>query len=347
VLFASMLLPAGISAAYDSSRTYFDERFPGLIQQPPAQGQATLMPLSAAVRQASSSWQGGKAGRIVVLNPGHPGAVISVQRDAGERVSFARSAPSMQFDGVSGALLSRHDDKSAALTTADTIIGLHLGFFAAPLLRWLYFLVSMAGTAMVGTGLVLWVAKRRQKAGKAAQDTFSLRVVDALNAASIAGFCLAIVVYFWANRLVPADMAGRGIWETRAFFAAWGLSFLYAFAFCKRKWVDLLSLSALLALALPVLNAFTTTRHLGVSLASGDWVMAGFDLTAVAAGALLGWMVYKARKAYVKSKTVKSKTVPAPVPHKATATSTAQGAGSTSLSSASLNASGSIKEATS
>ncbi|MRT32678.1 hypothetical protein FGX01_02055, partial [Xylella fastidiosa subsp. multiplex] len=39
--------------------------------------------------------------------------------------------------------------------------------------------------------------------------------------------------FFWANRLVPADLPGRQLWEVRAFFAAWGLSLVYAFLFQK------------------------------------------------------------------------------------------------------------------
>lgn len=320
LLFVAMLLPAGISAAYDSPRAYFDERFPGSAQQRPADGHAELLPLGSFVTHATSLWQGGDAGRLVVINPGKPGALVSVSRDAGERVSFARNAPSMQFNGVDGSLLSRHDGSSAALTTADTIIGLHLGFFAAPMLRWLYFLVSLAGTAMVGTGLVLWVAKRRQKAGAAASQKFSLRVVDALNAASIAGVCLAVVVYFWANRLVPVDLPGRGAWETRAFFIAWGSSFIYAFAFRSRKWADLLALTAILALALPLLNFLTTDRHLGVSLPAGDWVMAGFDLTSLAAAALLGWMAHRAGRAYVKNRAASARSVSTKAAHSKAAT---------------------------
>ena len=38
-----------------------------------------------------------------------------------------------------------------------------MGRFADTGLRWLYFLVSLAGVAMVGSGLVLWTVKRRVK----------------------------------------------------------------------------------------------------------------------------------------------------------------------------------------
>ncbi|MCD0504779.1 PepSY-associated TM helix domain-containing protein [Bordetella petrii] len=297
VLFMSMLLPAGISAAYDNPRAFNNELFPAFAPAPAGANGATLLPLSTFVGQAQALWQGGRIGRLVVSNPGKSGAVVSVGRDEGERVSYGRMAPSLRFGGADGKLLARHDADSAARVTAGTLIGLHLGLFAEPVLRWLYFLVSLAGTAMVGTGLALWVAKRRQKAGAAAHQKFSLRLVDALNAGSIAGLCVALAVYFWANRLLPAEMAGRAGWETRAFFAAWGLSFLYAFATRSRMWADLLALSAGLSLGLPLLNAMTSSRHLGISLPAGDWVMAGFDLTALASGVLLAWM---ARKAYGK-----------------------------------------------
>ncbi|MVW77793.1 PepSY-associated TM helix domain-containing protein [Bordetella sp. 02P26C-1] len=298
LIFVAMLLPAGINAAYDYPRQYSEERFPGLAPQKAAPGEAPLLPLGKFVTAAQSLWQGGIAGAVIVANPSKPNAIVSVQRSSEEKVSYARNPPSVQFDGVTGKLLKHHEDNGPAVTAADTVIGLHLGFFAQPVLRWLYFIVSLAGTAMVGTGLVLWVVKRRQKSGAAKSQQLSLRLVDGLNAGSIAGFCLAIVVYFCANRLLPVDLPGRALWETRAFFMVWGLSYLYAFVFPRRQWRDLWALAAVGALALPALNAMTTSRHLAASLADGDWVMAGFDLTAWAAAALMGWIAYKAHRAY-------------------------------------------------
>ena len=124
-----------------------------------------------------------------------------------------------------------------------------------------------------------------------------MRLVDGLNAGTIAGLFIAVAAFFWTNRLVPADLPGRQLWEVRAFFAAWGLSLVYAFLFQKRKWVDLLTLAAASLALVPVVNALTTSRHLGVSLPAGDWVMAGFDLTCLAGALLLGWMARKAARA--------------------------------------------------
>jgi hypothetical protein len=235
---------------------------------------------------------------VTVNNPGDAGATITLIRNVGDGVSYGLLAPFMRFDGVTGALQDAEDDHSAAVVTTGVITGLHLGLFAEPLLRWFYFIVSLAGTAMVATGLVLWIAKRRQKARPGdGREAFSLRLVDGLNAGTIAGVVTGVAAVFLANRLLPADMPGRQIWEVRAFFIAWGVSLVYAFLLQRRKWRDLLAIAAIALALVPVVNALTTERHLGVSLPQGDWVMAGFDLTCLASALLFGWMARKAARA--------------------------------------------------
>lgn len=293
VLLASQLMPAGILAAYDNERQFFDEAFPAFAMKPASGQSAPLVPLVPLVAQAEQAWDGGAIQRMVVNRPGDAAATVSLSRAVSDRVSYGRLAPTLTFDGVTGQRLGGTGEAGAVGTVAGTVVGLHLGLFAQPLLRWAYFLVGLAGTAMVGTGLALWIAKRRQKLRPGAPDTLSLRLVDVLNAGSIAGLCVACAAYFWANRLLPADLSAHGRWETRIFFAAWAASYIYAAARGRRKWRDLSALGALLMLLLPVLNALTTDRHLGVSLPAGDWVMAGFDLSALAAGLLLAWIARK------------------------------------------------------
>ncbi|CAB3697820.1 Uncharacterized iron-regulated membrane protein [Achromobacter denitrificans] len=297
VLFMVMLMPAGIQAVYENPRQYTDEVFKSFKITPPLNQPAPLVPIAPLVAQAQDHWHG-RVGRVTVNNPGDAGATVTLVRDAADGVSYGRLAPYMRFDGVTGALQEGEDDLSATVQTAGVITGLHLGLFAEPLLRWFYFLVSLAGTGMVGTGLVLWIAKRRQKARPGdVREAFSLRLVDGLNAGTIAGVVFGVAAFFLANRLLPAEMPGRQVWEVRAFFSAWGLSLVYAFLFQRRKWQDLLAIAAASLALVPVVNAFTTSRHLGVSLPAGDWVMAGFDLTCLASAALFGWMARKAARA--------------------------------------------------
>jgi len=297
VLFMVMLMPAGIQAVYENPRQYTDEVFKSFKITPPLNQPAPLVPIAPLVAQAQDHWHG-RVGRVTVNNPGDAGATVTLVRDAADGVSYGWLAPYMRFDGVTGALQEGEDDLSATVQTAGVITGLHLGLFAEPLLRWFYFLVSLAGTGMVGTGLVLWIAKRRQKARPGdVREAFSLRLVDGLNAGTIAGVVFGVAAFFLANRLLPAEMPGRQVWEVRAFFSAWGLSLVYAFLFQRRKWQDLLAIAAASLALVPVVNAFTTSRHLGVSLPAGDWVMAGFDLTCLASAALFGWMARKAARA--------------------------------------------------
>lgn len=297
VLFMVMLMPAGIQAVYDNPRDYTNEVFKAFKVSPPLNQPAPLVPIAPLVAQAEQQWQG-RVGRVTVNNPNDAGATITISRHVGDGVSYGLMAPFMRFDGVTGALQESEAGRSATALTAGVITGLHLGLFAEPVLRWLYFIVSLAGTAMVATGLVLWIAKRRQKARPGdAREAFSLRLVDGLNAGTIAGVVFGVASVFLANRLLPADMPGRQVWEVRAFFVAWGLSLVYAFLFQRRKWQDLLAVAAAALALVPVVNALTTHRHLGVSLPQGDWVMAGFDLTCLASALFFAWMARKAARA--------------------------------------------------
>lgn len=297
VLFMVMLMPAGIKAVYDNPRQYTDDVFKSFKVTPPLNQPAPLVRIAPLVEQAQQQWQG-RLGRVTVNNPGDAGATVTLTQAAADGVSYGLMAPWMRFDGVTGKLTEGQDELGATARTAGTITGLHLGLFAEPLLRWFYFLVSLAGTGMVATGLVLWIAKRRQKARpQDAREAFSLRLVDGLNAGTIAGVVLGVAVFFLANRLLPADLPGRQLWESRSFFAAWAVSLVYAFLFQRRKWQDLLGIAAAALALVPVVNALTTSRHLGVSLPQGDWVMAGFDLTCLASAVLFAWMSRKAARA--------------------------------------------------
>lgn len=68
-------------------------------------------------------------------------------------------------------------------------------------------------------------------------------------------------------------------------FIVWSLMLVYpAVRSAGRAWVEELSIAAGLFGLLPVLNALTTDRHLGVTIPAGDWALAGFDLTVLALG---------------------------------------------------------------
>ncbi|MCU0119631.1 PepSY domain-containing protein [Pseudomonas sp. B2M1-30] len=294
VIFMSMVMPASILASYGTNvRAFYDEVFPASNVPEKANQAAALAPMAPLLGKAREQWSGGEAGWVSVNNPGDANASVVVSRSGSDRVVHDFGS-AVTFNGVSGQILDASPQQPLAMAIAGGFYGLHMGHFAGPVLRWLYFIVGLAGTAMIGTGLVIWLGKRQLKHARSGVMPFELRLVEVLNIASMAGLVGAVAVFFWANRLLPVSLAGRADWEINAFFMAWGLSVVHAVLRPGRKaWIEQLALAAALFAALPVLNGLTTPYHLGVTLIQGDWALAGFDLTCLATGLFLTWAAWK------------------------------------------------------
>lgn len=261
----------------------------------PSGRKVPLAPVENMVRQAQERWGTDNVGRVTVTHPGDAVARVAVARGESGRVSM--SPQYMLFEGGTGKLLEVRDSVGAAAETRGVMYALHLGRFSDTVTRWLYFIVSLAGTAMVGTGLVMWTVKRRQKLPDPARPYFGFRLVECLNIASIAGLSIAMTGFLWANRLLPQSLAGRGAWEIHIFFILWALALAHAIVRPARAaWVEQLWAAAALLALLPVLNAVTTPRPLWRSLAEGDWVFAGIDLTCWALAALHAALAVRARR---------------------------------------------------
>ncbi|WP_336693162.1 PepSY-associated TM helix domain-containing protein [Delftia acidovorans] len=283
---------------------------------------APLAPLSDMVRQAEQRWGAGQVERLNVNLPGDANARVTAIRGENGRVSI--SPQFMMFDGVSGQLLQAQDSVGAAAETRGVLYALHLGRFGDLPTRWLYFIVSLAGTAMVGTGLVLWTVKRRSKLPDPDRPYFGFRLVERLNIATIAGLSIAMAGMLWANRLLPVDMAQRAEWEVHAMFIAWGATLFWALGRpAKRAWIELLWAGAAVLALLPVVNALTTERGLFTSLRTGDWVFAGMDLMLLVLAALHAHLALRTQRHQPKARPVRApRSVPQAAPQAAAASTT-------------------------
>jgi uncharacterized iron-regulated membrane protein len=288
VTLMAMYMPWGQQAAVKTpaQRQALSAQLSTFIQPGMASGQqAPLAPVGDMVRQAEARWGSGNVGRVTITHAGDAAARVAVTRGEGQRVSM--SPQYLLFEGATGKLLKVHDRVGAAAEVRGVMYALHLGRFSDLQLRWLYFIVSLAGTAMVGTGLVMWTVKRRQKLRDPQRPHLGFKVVERLNIAGIAGLSVAMAAYLWGNRLLPVALPERAQWEIHVFFMAWVATLLVAVARPPaRAWTHLLWLAAALLALLPVLNAVTTQRPVWRSLAAGDWVYAGFDMMMWALAAL-------------------------------------------------------------
>lgn len=282
VFYTVTYVPSGLNAAFgENPGAYWRQLEPNLEIAAPGAPAATL-PLEGFVGAARAQWNGHPPDALVVLNPLRDNARVvafhtgygTLLRDVGER---------LVFDGVDGTLIARETaSRSAPHAVYSVLLGLHEGIFADIVLRWLYFGSGVLGCGLIATGLVLWTVKRNAKRKTPGLPPFGHRLVESLNIGTIAGLPVGVAAFFWANRLLPAGLADRQLWEFHALFAVWGLMMIYpAFRPSGRAWPEVLSLAAAALGLLPLLNLLTTNRHLGVTIPAGDWDLAGVDLTAL------------------------------------------------------------------
>ena len=247
---------------------------------------ATPLPLDRIAMDAHQRWGAAPVAALDIRNPNDANARVTVVGDFS--AGPMRATDILAYDGITGQLLAERPAwQSGPKAFRDLMLGLHEGQFAPPLLRVLYVLSGLLGAAMIATGMVLWTVKRRQRAERGRPVHHAgLSLVERLNVAAIVGLPIAIAAYFWANRLVPADLADRAAVEVNVLFLTWLVLAIHAsLRPLHRIWKEQLAIAAAAFGLLPVVNALTTHRHLARSVTDGDWVTAGFDLTLLALSA--------------------------------------------------------------
>lgn len=265
---------------------------------------APLFPIAEMLATADEIWGTDVSGnsRVDHFHISHPGdqnSIVSMESISPYPFAQAAEDPHLFFNGATGEVLSAGHAEDADVTKVGaTLFRLHEGNFAKPLVRWLYFLGGLLGIIMIGTGLILWSVKRKQKYEQSNEPIpAGHRLVERLNIGTLVGLPIAIAAYFLANRILPVELAGREDWEVHVMFLSWLAMFLYTFMRSpKRAWIEEMILASILFLGLPIVNALTTDRHLAVTLRHEDWALASVDLLFVAMGLIwagAAWCVYR------------------------------------------------------
>lgn len=309
IFFMSIYMPTGREVMYGATEEGRQAYFQDLRQQkrdflPVSAPQASL---SEMMHSAEQAWGKNSIASVQITHPADSQAYVELRRTGVTGVYWTR-AETLRFNAIDGSAMEPENNSNVTGDTHRVLLALHEGVFAEWWLRWLYFISGLLGCAVIGTGLVLWTVKRRpqhqKRMAKAAAlsvserfDAAGLRLVEILNAGTLAGLPLGLAAYFWANRLLPVNMADRAAWEFHALFLVWGWTFLYAsWRPLKRAWLELLYLTAAAYALIPVLNLLTTDRHLGVTVIHGDWGLAGFDLTMFGLAAIFVYIAIKMKR---------------------------------------------------
>lgn len=290
----------GIALVYGKQADKVNREAFSVVVRPPAGQRGELASVDAMAAQARLLWGGGEVRRVTVRNPHDVQASVDFQRRPHDQISY--DTRMLSFDGASGALLSRAE-LTPTIALQRFFTGLHMLPFDHWWLRWIYFAMGLVSCVMIGTGMLLWVEKRRIRQAKEGRGSY--RVVNAVAAAASVGVLVATLAMLVSNKLLAEGIAGRALLEQCVFFLAWIGTLIHALARAWQPhsraelgttWREQAWASAILAVLAVVLNGAMTGDHLLRTISQGNMAVAGTDLVLLASAALAGMTARRLRK---------------------------------------------------
>lgn len=253
---------------------------------------APLASVDAMMAEAQRRWAAkgmpGEVGFMAVRHVGDVNGYVMVYRAGTDRV-VKFTGEGVYFKASTGEVLRESPAATPVESVSEFLSGLHLQHFRHWLLRWLYVVGGLLGCVCIATGFIFFVEKRKKQHAKAHSQ--GSRVVDALAVTTVTGMVIAAVTMLLANRVLPADLAGKGDWESAAFWSAWALALAHAYwrsapvaqARLNPAWREQCGLLALLAVGAAIANWVSTGDHLIKTLwIDPYWPVAGVDLSLLA-----------------------------------------------------------------
>lgn len=303
LLLMFIFMPYGLDKVYDgNSRQFFNESevFKSRFNNTPMQKEAQTQPMLAFDQLIDNAQKAldRPISYIAIQQPNTTASRIEIREKGANSIVNRGQGARLIYNGQ-GELLERIEAQPNAVSTAiyNVFTSLHLLRFADAPLRWLFFISGWLGTAMVATGLIIWVVKRQAQNKKQARLPRNIRLVQILNVGTITGLAIATLGYFYANRFLPATMAERSTWEINVFFLVWLACFIHPiFRSHKQAWMDQLFFCMLACTLLPVYNLIFSAFHLFNSIQANQWIIFSFDLTLLVFAGLSYWGYLKVKK---------------------------------------------------
>jgi uncharacterized iron-regulated membrane protein len=259
---------------------------------------APLVSVDAMVQEAKRRWaerdMAGEVGYLVLHHLGDVNGYVSIYRAGSDRVALVGEG--IHFKASTGEVLREDPPRSVVSEVHEFLTGLHLQHFEHWFLRWLYVLGGVLGCICLATGFIFFVEKRKATHAKAGRQ--GSRLVDAMAVTTVTGMVVAAVGMLAVNRILPADMAGKGDWEKLAFWGLWMLAMAHAFARSgpvaqarmNPAWREQCWALAALGVTAVALNAITTGDHLIKTVFTDTyWAVAGVDLSLLVTASVAAW----------------------------------------------------------
>ncbi len=295
IIFMSIYLPGVMERTYSGDSSNFtNEAFGDFVQQVANEPGGELVSFETLRAQAEAIWNGSEVYYARIWNQSDANATIEMRRNRDDAVPL--NLDLVSFDGDSGEIYTVHESEPV-MAAQRWIAGFHFIQFDHWTLRWVYFLLGLAGCALIGSGFVIWFETRRKQ--HELEGKSGVRIVESLAIASITGIIIATLAFLIANRLLPADAhlmgQSRSDLELWIFFLSWIATAAHAGMRSAPKtnaWVEQCGTIAAFSVVAVLLNWITTGDHLLSAFSDGLWAVAGIDLVLLA-NALLAYAVMR------------------------------------------------------
>lgn len=227
-------------------------------------------------------------------NYGDANAVVDVRGIAQRTIG---NLGHVALNAATGKVLAVHlpGSRDANHATYSAIFALHFGSFGGQTVRWLYFVLGLAGAFLFYSGNLLWVESRRKR--RSIEQPRRVRGMARFTVAACIGSCLAISASFVATLLAPYLVDDVGAAEKWVCF----VTFAAACAWTtwrppSRAAVELLVATAVVTIAVPLLDMSLHARQWWALLAQGAWTVPAVDLTAAAMALVFGALAWRTQR---------------------------------------------------
>lgn len=250
---------------------------------------APLLPVEELVRRARVALPGLEPDSLSLHDAGDANGTATVFGHVDEDVLSANGAVALNAATGEVVRIVSPGTRSFGSDFLSGLQSLHYGQFGGYAVKWLYFVLGLAGAFLFYSGNLLWIESRRRRRHDAQPRRTRLM------AALTLGVCLGCVAGVSAVFLAALLASPAQVPETYAavFFGclAWA---------CLRRPAhaghELLWLCAVLTAAIPAAGFINSGEHLFTAIASGHWQRVGIEATALAGAAAFARLAVAARR---------------------------------------------------
>lgn len=285
LLLFHFYLPQGLQQLYgEKPRTYFKEIREKTTTIQTQNNSSADINLPAILSQVKQQWGDAEIKRIVIKNPNQNNTSIYFEQVQDKSLTLRPNR--LMFDATGHILENNRKDNIIALTSAG-VYGLHLAYFAQPLVRFALFISGILGVVMIASGLLMWSIKRQVK--HKGEESTGQYLVDRINIAVIVGLPIAMISTFYGVRLHSLiDPEIVNISFISCFFSFWIMSSALALLLPQSKlWISQLLILMILCFILPIFDIIYLIAKGYIQNFSDYWLFLRIDLVFIIIGILV------------------------------------------------------------